>query len=116
MRNAHIFPRLKRKRIRTAHPIVTGTAMKRRIHRHPTHLDQRPLRPPKLNGTLRTLGHKAEISPFWFKVALADSRCLRTAASCSCYAVRSFAERTDLCCHLQVIVSVITFVVDTGQK
>ncbi len=29
---------------------VIGTAMKSCIHTHPTHLDQRPLRPPKLNN------------------------------------------------------------------
>ncbi len=35
---------------------VIGTAMKSCIHTHPTHLDQRPLRPPKLNdGGLRSL-------------------------------------------------------------
>ncbi len=31
---------------------VIGTAMKSCIHTHPTHLDQRPLRPPKLNNTV----------------------------------------------------------------
>jgi hypothetical protein len=29
---------------------VTGTAMKSCIQKHPTHLDQRPLGPPKLNN------------------------------------------------------------------
>ncbi len=33
----------------TAADDVIGTAMKSCIHTHPTHLDQRPLRPPKLN-------------------------------------------------------------------
>jgi hypothetical protein len=32
----------------TAAEVVTWTAMKSSIHKHPTHLDQRPLRPPKL--------------------------------------------------------------------
>ncbi len=31
---------------------VIGTAMKSCIHTHPTHLDQRPLRPPKLNNAV----------------------------------------------------------------
>ena len=31
---------------------VIRTAMKSCIHRHPTHLDQRPLRPPKLNNAV----------------------------------------------------------------
>ncbi len=29
-----------------------GTTMKNCIHTHPTHLDQRPLRPPKLNNAV----------------------------------------------------------------
>jgi hypothetical protein len=108
MRNAHIFPSLKRKRIRTAHPSVTGTAMKRRIHRHPTHPDQRSLKPKKLIGTL---GHKAEpeISLFWFEVVLAASRCLPKAASCSYHVIRSLAERIDFCRHVQFIAGLITF-------
>ncbi len=43
----------------TAADGVVGTALKSCIQKHPTHLDQRPLRPPKL------------IMPFWFEVALA---------------------------------------------
>jgi hypothetical protein len=35
--------------------IVFGTAMKSCIHKHPTHLDQRPLRPPKLLQTKSAL-------------------------------------------------------------
>ncbi len=31
---------------------VIGTATKSWIHTHPTHLDQRPLRPPKLNNAV----------------------------------------------------------------
>jgi hypothetical protein len=31
---------------------VIGTAMKSCIQKHPTHLDQRPLRPPKLNNAV----------------------------------------------------------------
>ncbi len=31
---------------------VIGTAMKSCIHTHPTHLDRRPLRPPKLNNAV----------------------------------------------------------------
>jgi hypothetical protein len=31
---------------------VIGTAMKSWIHLHPTHIDQTPLRPPKLNNAL----------------------------------------------------------------
>jgi hypothetical protein len=31
---------------------VIGTAMKSCIHTHPAHLDQRPLRPPKLNNAV----------------------------------------------------------------
>ncbi len=34
----------------TAADGVIGTAMKSCIQKHPTHLDQRPLRPPKLNN------------------------------------------------------------------
>jgi hypothetical protein len=34
---------------------VTGTAMKSCIHRHPTHLDQRPLRPPKILQTKKAI-------------------------------------------------------------
>jgi hypothetical protein len=36
----------------TAADGVIGTAMKSYIHKHPTHLDQRPLRPPKLNNAV----------------------------------------------------------------
>ncbi len=36
----------------TAADDVIGTAMKSCIHTHPTHLDQRPLRPPKLNNVI----------------------------------------------------------------
>jgi hypothetical protein len=36
----------------TAADGVIGTAMKSCIHRHPTHLDQKPLRPPKLNNAV----------------------------------------------------------------
>jgi hypothetical protein len=36
----------------TAADDVIGTAMKSCIHTHPTHLDQRPLRPPKLNNAV----------------------------------------------------------------
>jgi hypothetical protein len=35
---------------------VIGTAMKSCIHTHPTHLDQRPLRPPKLNNAVLVCG------------------------------------------------------------
>ncbi len=45
----------------TAADGVIGTAMKSCIHKHPTHLDQRLLRPPKLNN------------PFWSEVVLAAS-------------------------------------------
>ncbi len=31
---------------------VIGTAIKSCIHKHPTHLNQRPLRPPKLNNAV----------------------------------------------------------------
>ncbi len=31
---------------------VIGTAMKSCIHKHPTHVDQSPLRPPKLNNAV----------------------------------------------------------------
>jgi hypothetical protein len=46
----------------TAADDVVGTAMKSCIHTHPTHLDQRPLRPQKLNNTV-----------LWFAVVLAAS-------------------------------------------
>ncbi len=36
----------------TAADGVIGTAMKSCIHRHPTHLDQKPLRPPKRNNAV----------------------------------------------------------------
>jgi hypothetical protein len=36
----------------TAANIVIGTAMKSCFHKHPTHLDQRPLRPSKLNNAV----------------------------------------------------------------
>ncbi len=36
----------------TAADDVIGTAMKSCIQKHPTHLDQRPLRPPKLNNAV----------------------------------------------------------------
>ncbi len=36
----------------TAADGVIGTAMKSCIQKHPTHLDQRPLRPPKLNNAI----------------------------------------------------------------
>ncbi len=36
----------------TAADGVIGTAMKSCIHKHPTHLDQRPLRPPKLSDAV----------------------------------------------------------------
>ena len=36
----------------TAADGVIGTAMKSCIKKHPTHLDQRPLRPPKLNNAV----------------------------------------------------------------
>ena len=36
----------------TAADGVIGTAMKSCIQKHPTHLDQRPLRPPKLNNVV----------------------------------------------------------------
>ncbi len=36
----------------TAADDVTETAMKSCIHTHPTHLDKRPLRPPKLNNAV----------------------------------------------------------------
>ncbi len=36
----------------TAANDVIGTARKSCIHTHPTHLDQRPLRPPKLNNAV----------------------------------------------------------------
>jgi hypothetical protein len=36
----------------TAADGVIGTAMKSCIQKHPTHLDQRPLRPPKLNNAV----------------------------------------------------------------
>jgi hypothetical protein len=36
----------------TAADDVSRTAMKSCIHTHPTHLDQRPLRPPKLNNAV----------------------------------------------------------------
>ncbi len=36
----------------TAADGVTVTAMKSCIHKHPTHLDQRPLRPPKQNNAI----------------------------------------------------------------
>ena len=36
----------------TATDGVIGTAMKSCIQKHPTHLDQRPLRPPKLNNAV----------------------------------------------------------------
>jgi hypothetical protein len=36
----------------TAADNVIGTAMKSCIHTHPTHLDQRPLWPPKLNNAI----------------------------------------------------------------
>jgi hypothetical protein len=45
----------------TAADDVIGTAMKSCIHTHPTHLDQRPLRPPNL------------IMPFWFALVLTAS-------------------------------------------
>ncbi len=37
----------------TAAKGLIGTSMKSCIHRHPTHPDQRPLRPPKLNIVLK---------------------------------------------------------------
>ncbi len=40
---------------------VIGTTMKRRIHRHPTQPDQRPLRPPKLLQTKMGLSPSAEV-------------------------------------------------------
>jgi hypothetical protein len=45
----------------TATDGVIGTAMKSCIHKHHTHLDQRPLRPPKLNNAV------------WFEVVLTAS-------------------------------------------
>ncbi len=36
----------------TAAKGVIGTAMKSCIHKHPTYLEQRPLRPPKLNNAV----------------------------------------------------------------
>jgi hypothetical protein len=36
----------------TAADDIIGTAMKSCIHTHPRHLDQRPLRPPKLNNAV----------------------------------------------------------------
>ncbi len=36
----------------TAADCVIGTAMKSCIHKHPTHLDQRPQRPRKLNNAV----------------------------------------------------------------
>ncbi len=40
---------------------VIGTTMKRRIHRHPTQPDQRPLRPPRLLQTKTGISPSAEV-------------------------------------------------------
>jgi hypothetical protein len=44
---------------------VIGTAMKSCIHKHPTHLDQRPLRPPKLLQTKPTLFSFGGLRGLW---------------------------------------------------
>ncbi len=44
---------------------VIGTAMKSCIHKHPTHLDQRPLRPPKLNNAVLVWGSFGGLRGLW---------------------------------------------------
>ncbi len=44
---------------------VIGTAMKRCIHKHPTHLDQRPLRPPKLNNAVLVWSSFGRLRGLW---------------------------------------------------
>jgi hypothetical protein len=91
----------------TATDGVIGTAMKSCIQTHPTHLDQRPLRPPKgafahFHGCSNdNIGGRGRLRRPWPTSAAGDS----------------FAARVDLC-H-QYSLSPVKFfpgVVDTGQK
>ncbi len=85
----------------TAADDVIGTAMKSCIHTYPTHLDQRPLRPPKLNkavlvcssfGGLRGLRACAGLCAFLWLFQWQYWRPWPTSA-----AGVSFAESSDLC-------------------
>jgi hypothetical protein len=49
----------------TAADGVIGTAMKICFHRHPTHLDQKPLRPPKLNNAVLVWSSFAGLRGLW---------------------------------------------------
>ncbi len=82
---------------------VFGTAMKIWIHKHPTHLDQRPLRPPTLNNDVLVWRSFGGLRDLW-------SGCMRSLCAFSwrfqwqywrpwltSAAGDSFAERTDLC-------------------
>jgi hypothetical protein len=92
----------------TAADDVIGTAMKSCIHTHPTHLDQRPLRPPKLNnavlvcssfGSLRGLRACFVAVPMTISAAVSD------------FGVRGRLRRPEL-----VLQKAQTSVVDTGKQ
>ena len=96
---------------------VIGTTMKSCIHTHPTHLDQRPLRPPKLNnavlvcssfGGLR--GLRACEGPLRLFVAVL----MTISAAVANFGGRGRLRRPDLV--LQKAVIVIGGVVDTGKQ
>ncbi len=85
----------------TAADDVIGTAMKSCIHTHTTHLDQRPLRPPKLNnavlvcssfGGLRGLRASEGLCAFSWLFQWQYWRPWQTSA-----AGVSFEESSDLC-------------------
>ncbi len=122
-------PNLRPPKSATAADGVIGTAMKSCIQKHPTHLDQRPLRPTKLNnailvwssfGGLRGLwsGFVRWLCAFSWLFQWQYRRPWPTSA-----AGESFAARADLCHQYSLspvsTTPAITFfpgVVDTGQK
>jgi hypothetical protein len=115
----------------TAADDVIGTAMKSCIHTHPTHLDQRPLRPLKLNnavlvcssfGGLRR-GLRACEGPLRLFVAVPIKISVAVADFVGCGRLRR-PELVLQKAHTSVVIGgvadtgeqFITGVVDTGQK
>ncbi len=90
------------------------TAMKSYIHKHPTHLDQRPLRPPKLNNAILVWSSFGGLRGLWSGFV----RCLcafswlfqwqyRLAWPTSA-AGDSFAARADLCHQYSLLLVSLT--------
>jgi hypothetical protein len=103
---------------------VIGTAMKCCIHKHPTHLDQRPLRPPKLNNAVLVWSSFGSLWGLWSGYV----RCLSAFSWLFQWQFRrpwptsaagdSFAAKADLCHQysLSPVENFIAGVVDTGEQ